>query len=483
MELALQVVGLGMTGKIEDAKSVALRIVGNTGDDGPENNNPATTMQMTSTRDLRPLLFARAGETDNFESRLIDFLSILDTPMAGSAPSSVYTANAISHASSSGLTLLHLSTFLGFNSLTRFLIAHGADLDARDRNGFTPLHFAALSQSNTCASALIKAGADLDIVNSLGKTAQEITSSEFFGTTISGGEGLEIEGKYFDDDDATFGDVEEDDDVRLSQIIRRRNFRRSSRLHGQSGMATPSWSSNVSRAASPPPAPSDENVKKLDEQAVPNVADAKWVASFMENLKMIQRTLTQIPARQGIISHIPQLPIRHLSDLPAVPWGNLPQIPMVFPILVPINWPLFRGGEQKPTTTDGNNENEDGGDTTRNMAGAALRTAQDWRATWEKWVALAIATAVRQQTEDVPPPVYTPKAEEKTQIMLQDSAELKEQPVASTSRRSHPEARPVGYDSTPVPDQVVESFKYKPNAKKNRRPRKKRMVPLSYLSF
>jgi hypothetical protein len=32
-----------MTGKIEDAKSVALRIVGNTGDDGPANNNPPTT--------------------------------------------------------------------------------------------------------------------------------------------------------------------------------------------------------------------------------------------------------------------------------------------------------------------------------------------------------------------------------------------------------------------------------------------------------
>ncbi len=477
MELALQVVGLGMTGKIEDAKSVALRIVGNTGDDGPENHNPPTAMQMTSTRDLRPLLFARAGETDNFESRLIDFLSILDTPMAGSAPYSVYTANAISHASSSGLTLLHLSAFLGFDSLTRFLIAHGADLDARDRNGFTPLHFAALSQSNACASALIKADADLDIVNSLGKTAQEIASSEFFGTIIPGEEGLEIEGRYFDDDDATFGDVEEDDDVGLSQIIRRRNSRKSSRLHSQSEMATPSWSSNISRAASPPPAPSDENEKKLDEQAVPNVADAKWVASFME---MIQRTLTQIPAPQGIISHIPQLPIRHLSDLPAVPWGTLPQIPMVFPVLVPINWPLFRGGEQKSTTTDGNNENENGGDTTRNMAGAALRTAQDWRATWEKWVALAIATAVRQQTEDVPPPVYTPKAEEKTQIVLQDSAALKEQ---STSRRSHPEARPVGYDSTPVPDQVVESFTYQPNAKQNRRIRKKRIVPLTYLSF
>jgi hypothetical protein len=145
--------------------------------------------------------------------------------------------------------------------------------------------------------------------------------------------------------------------------------------------------------------------------------------------------------------------------------------------LVPINWPLFRGGEQK-STTDGNND-EDGGDTTRNMAGAALRTAQDWRATWEKWVALAIATAVRQQTEDVPPPVYTPKAEE----MPQDSAALKEQPVASTSRRLHPEARSVGYDSTPVPDQVVESFSYQPNPKQNRRPRKKRIVPLSYLSF
>lgn len=459
MELALQVVGLRMTGNFEDAKSVALRIVRNAANDKPESNsNPSIEMQMTSSsaRDLRPLLFARAAETDNFENRIINFLSILDTPMGRSAP---YSANAISYPSSSGLTLLHLSTFLGFDSLTHFLIGHGADLDARDRNGFTPLHFAALSQTNSCALALIKAGADMEIVNSLGKTAQEIASFEFFGITVPRGEGLDTGDTYLDDDDATFGDIEEDDDIGHNQILRRRIFNKSSRLHGKSGIESPDWSSIASRANTPPPALLEEKAEKENAQTEPNVADAKWAASFIENLKMIPRTLTQIPAHQKIISHIPQLSI-HLSDLPGVPWGTL----------------------YKSAITNRNNEDKVGSDATKSVVGVPPRTAQDWRATWEKWVALALAAAVPQQTDDVPPPEYTPTVEEETQIMPQDSAALKEQLVASTSRRSHPETRPVGYDSTPVPDQVVESFTYQPSTKQNRRPRKKRIALLSSLS-
>ncbi|KAF9051092.1 hypothetical protein BDZ89DRAFT_524536 [Hymenopellis radicata] len=82
MELALQVVGLKMTGKIEEAKNVAMRIVGSAGESDP-NGSASASMQFSShaTRDLRPLLFIRAGETENFESLMIDFLSIMDTPV------------------------------------------------------------------------------------------------------------------------------------------------------------------------------------------------------------------------------------------------------------------------------------------------------------------------------------------------------------------------------------------------------------------
>ncbi|KAF8973065.1 hypothetical protein BDZ97DRAFT_1779170 [Flammula alnicola] len=438
MEIALQVVGLKMTGKIEDAKNVAMRIVGSAGGDNSDNNNSNNSgmMQLSaspSMRDLRPLLFARTGDNDNFESRILDFLA--------------------------WTTLLHLSAFLGFSSLTTFLVNHGADLDARDRNGFTPLHFAALSQSKACATVLVDGGADLEIVNVLGKTPEEIALPGFFKDTLSRSE----------DEDAELGDAEEEDNIHLRRIINRRISRRSSRANIQhSGKGTPRRSVDVSRVATPSPVIDNKSintdVKAKDD---PDAVDAKQAASFME--KMIQRTLAQIQVTQGIIPNIPQLPLPnlphlpHLPDLPAVPWGALPQIPMI-------------QGEG------------DGDGTAPNMGAVALRAAQEWRATWEKWVALAVATTARQQTEELPPPVYTPRPAEgeSTAQGSSDAQEIVEhqEATASTSTRPHTcEIRPVGYDSTPVPDQVVESFGYQPTAKQTQKLQKKhdRMLLLFWL--
>ena len=86
MELALQVVGLKMTGKIEDAKNVAMRIVGNAGDPSDSQNgmDMDDMMQVTTTsnqvRDVRSLLLSSASSED-FESLIVRFLSILDTPL------------------------------------------------------------------------------------------------------------------------------------------------------------------------------------------------------------------------------------------------------------------------------------------------------------------------------------------------------------------------------------------------------------------
>ena len=488
MELALQVVGLKMTGKIEDAKNVAMRIVGNAGSDGSDSNNNTNTnsglMQLSnspSMRNLRPLLFLRAGENSDFENRILDFLSVMDTPMGVSAPNSISTPDAISYPSPSGQTLLHLAVFLGFSSLTSFLIKHGADLDARDRNGFTPLHFAALAQSQACASILLEAGADVEVVDAHGKTPEEVASPGFFDNYSSNGGESESD-EYSEDEDAELGDAEEEADIQLRQIISRRISRRSSRLNiNHSVRGTPRRSVDVSRAATPPPVIEDKpkpvDIKADDDS---DAADAKRAASFME--KMIQRTLAQIPATQGII---PQLPLPHLPnlpDLPAVPWGALPQIPMVFPVFVPMmpNWPSFRGTENPPGAGAPDDKIQ-GDDANRNMGALAIRAAQEWRATWEKWVALAVATTARQQTEELPPPVYTPRA-----AGDEVSTESQEVPsVASTSSaKPHPpEIRPVGYDSTPVPDQIVESFGYQPTAKQTQKLEKKRRFSSLRLSL
>ena len=96
MELALQVVGLKMTGKIEDARDVAMRIVNTTGPDNmgstPGGGHPGTMQLATSapapTADMRNLLLARAGagESGDFEQLMLDFLRVLDTPPFAAAP-------------------------------------------------------------------------------------------------------------------------------------------------------------------------------------------------------------------------------------------------------------------------------------------------------------------------------------------------------------------------------------------------------------
>jgi hypothetical protein len=499
MELALQVVGLKMTGKIEDAKNVAMRIVGGApdGSDGQNSGNTSNMMQLASsitpTRDLRPQLLSRTGSNGNFESLIVDFLSVLDAPLDKQPPNSIPTAQAISHATSSGQTLLHLAAFLGFSSLVTFLVKHGVDLDARDRNGYTALHFAVLSKSADCVRALLSAGADCEIVNAFGKTPVECTTdlAELF-------EGVSSDPDVSSDSDeeAEWGDAEEDGGSPVRRPLRKRPARRRNVISAKS---TPSHSRSpeISRVGTPLPDPSDSASRKDDKKAPVDVhdPDAKQAASFIE---MIQRTLAQLPAPQGIIPNMAQLPLPHLPlkdigmpAIPAVPWAALPQIPVVFPVYVPMmpGWPAFFGGEhQAGATIDKDNGTEGAlegeAQAGKRMGASAMRTAQEWRATWEKWFALAVAMA---KQEEMPPPMYTPREVDAKPLspapvlvepiiqVVQEDIEPVAGPSTIPRSASTAEIRPVGYNMEPIPEQEVNAYGYQPSTKPAQKLQKKRV--------
>ncbi|KAJ7772668.1 hypothetical protein DFH07DRAFT_866218 [Mycena maculata] len=428
MELALQVVGLKMTGKIEDAKNVAMRIVGNVGNEGSDmqsnSTNTNTIMQVTSAaRSLRPLLLGQTGEGDSFENKIIKFLSILETPLDLPGSRSISLSDAISHpAPSSGQTLLHLASFLGFNALVGFLVDWDADLDTRDRNGYTALHFAAIAGSSACAATLLRAGADPEIVNALGKTPQEIAVREglfdvdlyrhdILSTDISGVD---------EDEEAVWGDAEEDSDDSLQRNAPRRIVSRRTSKRTPRRVVTPR--SSTSSLTSPPEVPQ-------------GIDDDKQAATLFA---MIQRTLAQLPAPQ--LRRMPGLP------MPAVPWAALPQLPMVFPVFVP--WPA------------------------KGIGAASFRAAQELRGTWEaweKWLALALAGAARQR-EESPPPMYTPRETQREPSALSD--ELAENVDTAAEPAVGPEAsqevpsssRHVSYTSAPrvVTEQEVNAYGYLP---------------------
>jgi hypothetical protein len=176
----------------------------------------------TAVSSLRPLLFARSGDGEQFQKLILDFLMMLDVDLGDTTTRS--TSSVISHQTNSGQTLLHLACFLNYSDLASFLITRGIDMDARDRNGCTALHFAALSGSKECARLLLIAGADMEIVNVLGKTPVEVASDGFFESLVPG-DILPVHGtEGVSDDEAMWGDVEDEEDKpRTKTPVWRRN--------------------------------------------------------------------------------------------------------------------------------------------------------------------------------------------------------------------------------------------------------------------
>lgn len=428
MELALQVVGLKMTGKLEDAKSVAMRIVGPANEDTPIGSGSPNAMQLAAdsvSLGLRSALH-HMSTGSGLEKMVIDLLSLLDVRI--DTPSRVSLAEAMEHESNGGQTLLHFAAFLNYPSLVSFLIEHEADKDARDHNGYTALHFASLVGAQGCAAILLIAGADVEIVNAEGKTAQELAEFNFAD--------LRAEDSVADGE-SQWGDGEDSEDEIVShQILSRR--------------ASHDLRRNVEVA---PPSPSEEDTSQIPEKSgkerEDNIVDEKQAATFM---RKIQRTLARVQPKDGIIPNIPHLALPQLLQLPVmpvVPWGALPQIPTVFTVYVP--WPAsLRTSKGSDTDTDTNSA------VTPKGKMRSLLTPQEWPLLEKYWLVQGPQAAMQVPDEDESPPVYTPRAED-------------EGAGPSIPAPERPVARPVGYNTGPVPDdREVNAYEYLPRKRQPR---------------
>ncbi|KAJ9474443.1 Protein MGA2 [Pseudozyma hubeiensis] len=170
MELALQVVGLQMTGQMRSAREVAMRVVGSGGGQQPGmpaafNNGGGAGGGGVSHADAREAitgLFTSRSQSSSFQDTLVQFLSLLDADVSDIDQAAQRT-DAIRLANKQGHTLLHLATLMGFHRLVNALISRGCPLDARDRNGVTALHFAAIQGRVAIARMLLRAGARDDV--------------------------------------------------------------------------------------------------------------------------------------------------------------------------------------------------------------------------------------------------------------------------------------------------------------------------------
>ncbi|KAI9492030.1 hypothetical protein BDB00DRAFT_873684 [Zychaea mexicana] len=153
LELALQVVGLKTTGKLLDAKQIAMRIVQG-GDNSPlylhnhNNGSGATNNDAAGTSD-----HDAEDDDDNTTTTLEDtVIQALDTYRV--------TTNELLHATNDGgHTLLHLAVWMGYTRLACkiAIMCHEEALNVCDRNGYTPLSLARIKGNTAIIQDIILA--------------------------------------------------------------------------------------------------------------------------------------------------------------------------------------------------------------------------------------------------------------------------------------------------------------------------------------
>ncbi|CAM9014505.1 unnamed protein product [Wickerhamomyces anomalus] len=161
IELALQIVGLKMNGKLEDARNIARKIIGS---DANASNGGGSNGSETSNVNVNGNSF------NNLQSYTDEELVSQVINLLPSNPN-------WSLCTQEGQTLLHLSCLKGYYKLVSLLIRKGARVDSRDVNGFTPLHFASLAGDRNSIELLINCKANLSAKSNNGSTPEDVADS------------------------------------------------------------------------------------------------------------------------------------------------------------------------------------------------------------------------------------------------------------------------------------------------------------------
>lgn len=177
MELALQVVGLKTTGKLEDARQIAMRIVqGGTGhqqeeskDNKSQHGKQSNSLQLSYRKNevQATALYKEA------QSRYLSDVEIKVIEALHTSPKDELCH--IDTSNDSGHTMLHIAALRGYSHLCTALAEHGCDVNKQDRNGFTALHFASWAGKDACVKSLLDTGRlDQTIQSVHGKLAVEL---------------------------------------------------------------------------------------------------------------------------------------------------------------------------------------------------------------------------------------------------------------------------------------------------------------------
>lgn len=151
LELALQIVGMKLTGKTESAKHIALAI-------------------------LNQVNLQNSGNKQNSSVEQ----TVMDTLNIAQHTATDYSLN-LSLRSKTSHSVLHLATILNMEALCATLIRMRVPLHLVDRNGFTALHFASWMGQANLVKLLSRAGASQTARNAYGQTPRDLTHPKLNG--------------------------------------------------------------------------------------------------------------------------------------------------------------------------------------------------------------------------------------------------------------------------------------------------------------
>ncbi|KAF5135247.1 hypothetical protein DV495_000992 [Geotrichum candidum] len=167
IQMALQVVGLKMNGRLEDAREIARRIV-NTTSFNPDNVKVLDMWQNHSSQ----------LSLDALEGLLLQCLQLIDSYKSDFNPNYQY-------CNGEGQTMLHLASSLGLKTFASQLLQRGSRVDVQDKSGYSPLHFAGLKRHQELMDLLLEHGASPGLTTYAGETYEKLRDSEFTKVNIT----------------------------------------------------------------------------------------------------------------------------------------------------------------------------------------------------------------------------------------------------------------------------------------------------------
>ncbi|KAI8342023.1 hypothetical protein BC941DRAFT_485939 [Chlamydoabsidia padenii] len=161
LELALQVVGMKMTGKIECPKHVAMLIVRGDQQRSQQDHHGTnhTGQQQQQEEDNTLENETTSDDDDSFDGSICHESDNLENHIMNALEAT--NSQDVMQTNPNGHTMLHLAVLLRYGALTKMLINKMNDqvINQPDRNGCTALHFACLSNSAPMVQLLLDAGA------------------------------------------------------------------------------------------------------------------------------------------------------------------------------------------------------------------------------------------------------------------------------------------------------------------------------------